>query len=182
MKLTISDRTTQKKSDAKKIRRADDVPAVLYGKGKAPRSIFVKGVEIQTVLRKIEPQLLATTVFELSDGQRAIVKDVQYHPVSYAILHMDFQIVGTDLVEVNVPIRIQGARECAGVAVGGFIRQVIRSLKVRCGLDQLPREFVLDITNLGLAEVRRLSDIAIPEGVKPIAQMNEVAVVIAKKV
>ena len=85
-------------------------------------------------------------------------------------------------VTVNVPIQIQGTMECVGVKQGGFIRHVIRSLKVRCFPRDLPKEFILNVQNLDLAGVLRLSDIVIPERVKPLAKMNEVAVVIAKKV
>ena len=60
--------------------------------------------------------------------------------------------------------------------------QVIRSLKVECLPCDLPQEFTLDVTQLGLAQSMRLSDIAIPNGIKPLGKMNEVAVVIAKKV
>lgn len=186
MKLSIFERKAEKKSDTKKIRREGKIPAILYGLSQPPRLICLKGSEMQSILRSLQPQLLATTVFELLEGEkahRALVKEIQYHPTSYAIEHIDFMILSDSVpVTVNVPIQIHGAMECVGVKLGGFIRHVIRSLKVKCFPRDLPKEFILNVQNLDLAGVLRLSDLAIPEGVRPLAKMNEVAVVIAKKV
>jgi large subunit ribosomal protein L25 len=83
--------------------------------------------------------------------------------------------------KVNVPIQIVGTADCVGVKLGGFMRQVIRSLKVSCLLKDLPDQFVLNVAGLGVGESMRLSHVALPERVKPLAKMNEIAVVIAKK-
>lgn len=186
MKLSAFPRALGKKSEVNKIRREGDVPAVIYGRDQSVKTVFVKGDELQAILRNMKSGLLATTVFELHDGKhvtKVLVKDIQYHPVSYAVLHLDFLIIDEKTpVSVNVPIQIAGLAECAGVKLGGFMRQVIRSLKVECLPGDLPQEFTLDVTQLGLAQSMRLSDIVIPEGIKPLGKMNEVAVVIAKKV
>lgn len=186
MKLSIVQRKAGKKSSAKVLRREGKIPAILYGpRQESGHPIAVERAEIDALLRATPSQLLSTTVLELLEGEksmRVIVKEVQYHPVTYAILHIDFFLVEDDLpLTVNVPIQLVGTAECAGVKLGGFIRQVIRFLKVKCRLKDLPREFILDIQALGLSEVKRLSDIALPKEVRPLAKMNEVAVVIAKK-
>jgi len=185
MKLSVFPRALGKKSEINKIRREGGVPAVLYGRDQSMKSLFVKGDELQAILRKIKSGLLATTFFELHDGEnvvKVLVKEIQYHPVTYAIVHLDFLLVDDKaLVAVNVPIQVTGVAECAGVKLGGFMRQVIRSLKVECLPKDLPQEFTLDVTQLGLAQSMRLSEIALPAGIKPLAKMNEVAVVIAKK-
>jgi large subunit ribosomal protein L25 len=185
MKLSVFPRTLGKKSEVNKIRREGNIPGVIYGRDPSRKNIFLKGEELQAFLRGMRSGLLATTLFELQDGKetfKALVKEVQYHPVTYAILHMDFLVVDDQVpVAVNVPIQIAGLAECVGVKLGGFMRQVIRSMKVSCLPRNLPREFILDVSELGVAQTMRLSAIAIPEGVKPLAKMNEVAVVIAKK-
>jgi large subunit ribosomal protein L25 len=185
MKLAVFSRTSGKKGEINRIRREGGIPAVSYGPDQSIKTLFIKNDEFQAILRNLDSGLLATTVFELYDGRdsvRAIVKEVQYHPVSYAPIHIDFLMVDDKTpLEVNVPIQMTGAAECAGVKLGGFMRQVIRSLKVSCFLKDLPKEFTLDVTALGVADSLRLSDIALPSRVKPLAKMNEVAVVIAKK-
>lgn len=185
MKVSIFPREATKKSDAKKVRREGNIPAILYGASGAPRTLTVQGTEWAALLRGLPSQMLATTVFELEgDGQkvRAILKEVQYHPTTYAILHLDFVELFEDRpVEVNVPIQLAGVADCAGVKLGGFIRHVIRSMKVSCLPKHLPKQFVVDVRDMAIAEEKRLSDIALPEGVRPLARLQEVAVLIAKK-
>jgi large subunit ribosomal protein L25 len=84
-------------------------------------------------------------------------------------------------VTVNVPIQILGLADCVGIKLGGFLRQVIRSLKVSCLPKHIPQEFELDVRDLNVGQSKRLSDIAIPGTARPIGRMSEVAVVIAKK-
>jgi large subunit ribosomal protein L25 len=186
MKLSYFSRTTGKKGEVNKLRREGSIPAVLYGLNQSAQPIFVKKNEVETFLRNMKAGLLSTAVFELNDGQKtrkAMIKEVQYHRSTYAILHIDFALVDDKaMVTVNVPVQITGVAECAGVKSGGFVRQSIRSLKVSCLLKDIPQELSLDVRDMEIAHTKRLSDIAIPAGVKPIAKMNEVAVVIAKKV
>lgn len=186
MKLSIFPRTKNRKSDTKKNRRQGEIPGVIYGLNQANQNIYVKVDELQAILRTIRQGLLATTIFELDlEGkkQKAIVKEIQYHPATYAVQHIDFVIVmDNEPVTVNVPIQILGVAECAGIKLGGFLRQIIRSLKVRCLPKDIPQEFALDIRDLAIAQSMTLGDIAIPEGVRPLAKLSEVAIVIAKKV
>ncbi len=184
MKLTLTPRMGATKSEINKIRREGDIPAVIYGPGLPVEKITVKGSEFQAVLRNLPQGRLATTTFELDlDGKmrKAIVKDIQYNVASYAVEHIDFVLLSKDHpVAVNVPIHILGVAECPGVKLGGTLRQVIRTLKVSCLPKDIPGEFQIDIRELNIMDCKRLSDISIPPNVRPMAQMSEVAVVIAK--
>lgn len=185
MKLSVFSRASERKSDTKKIRRQGQVPGVLYGLEKTNKNVYFQLDELQAILRQIRPGLLSTTVFELhEDGKvhKAVVKEVQYHPASYAMIHIDFALVSDkEPVTVNVPIQITGLAECVGIKLGGFMRQVIRSLKVRCLPKDIPQEFVLDVRELDVGQSKVLADLSISEKVRPLAKMKEVAVVIAKK-
>jgi len=185
MKLSILKRTTGKKGETNRIRREGNIPCILYGDNQAGEAVSIKGDEIQAVLRNMKSGLLSTTVFELADGQKkhkAIIKEIQYHPVSYAVLHIDFALLSDKKpVTLNVPIELVGAADCVGIKLGGFIRQPIRSLKVTCLPKHIPEKFTLDVRDLNIAQSKKLSDIAIPEHVRPRARMNEVAVVVGKK-
>jgi len=185
MKLSVSSRTDRKKSDIKKLRREGQVPAILYGPGKENKSLSFPLEQLQETLRKINPGRLATTVFELEEGTgtvKALVKEVQYHPVSYAILHVDFvQLEDDKLVKVNIPLRVSGQADCVGIKLGGFLRQVIRSMKVECLPKDLPEEIVVDVQPLAIGESKKLEELPIPEKVRPLAHMKEIAVVITKR-
>jgi len=185
MKLTISKRVSERKSDAKKLRRSAQVPGVLYGLEGDNQNISFPLDQLQAILREIRQGLLSTTVFELSDGDtthRALIKEIQYHPASYAVLHADFCLVSHKKpVTVTVPIQVTGLADCVGIKGGGFMRQVIRAMKVSCPHNKIPQEFLLDVRELDISQSKTLADIVIPAGIKPLAKMNEVAVVIAKR-
>lgn len=186
MKLSLFKRTPGKKSETKKIRREGNVPGVLYGMKQEVQNIYVKGDELQAIFRGLKPGLLSTTIFALEDGAKtynAIIKEIHYHPTTYAVEHVDFVVLESDTpVSVQIPIVVLGAADCPGIKLGGFLRQVIRKLKVRCLPKDIPQQFFLDIQDLQVAGAKRLSDIAVPSAVRPLAKsMNEVAVVIAKR-
>lgn len=186
MKFTGYAREAGKKGALSQARREGTIPAVLYGAKRKPLALYLKKEELDVVMRTSVPNTLATKVFELEiEGKacKVLIKEIQYHRVSYAPEHIDFFEIAEDLpLTVNVPIQIEGAMDCAGVKLGGFIRQVIRSLKVSCLPKDIPQRIELDVKEMQLAEVKRLSDLPLPQGVRPLAKMNEVAVVIAKKV
>jgi len=186
MKLSVSSRTRERKSDPKKNRRQGEIPGVIYGLNQANQNVTIKKEELDAILRTLGKGLLPTTVFELQEGShklKVLIKEIQYQPATYQVLHIDFLRLSDDEpVTVNVPIQILGLAECVGVKGGGFLRQVIRSLKVSCLPKDIPKEFTLDVRELDIAQSKTLGDIAIPERVKPLAKLTEVAAVIAKKV
>ncbi len=185
MKLKVQKRTTGKKGETNKLRREGGVPAVLYTSEGVSTAVSLDGDELKAILRNMRPGLLSTTVFELSlDGKpiKAIVKDVQYHVASYDVEHIDFlQLTNDKPVNVNVPIQLVGAADCSGVKLGGFLRQVIRFLKVTCLPKHIPQELSVDVRDLAIAESKRLSDVQMPAGVTPRAKMDEVVVIVGKK-
>jgi large subunit ribosomal protein L25 len=110
------------------------------------------------------------------------LKDITNNPVSYQVIHLDFEELHKDVkVNVKVPIEMTGVVDCIGVKLGGTLRQVIRHVKVRCLPQDIPACFYLDVKNLDLRQSRRLEQLEIPPTVKPIANMKEVAVLIAKR-
>jgi large subunit ribosomal protein L25 len=185
MKLEVQKRTTGKKGINNKLRREGHIPAIIYGDGENGSPVYLKTDDFKAILRNMKPGLLSTTIFELSEGktkQKAIIKDIQYHVATYDVLHIDFALLSDDKpITLNVPIQLNGVIDCAGVKLGGFLRQVIRSMKVSCLPKYIPEQFVIDVTDLNVAQSRRLSDIQIPANVRPLAKMNEVAVIVGKK-
>lgn len=186
MKLSVFKRTGVKKSDLSRHRLVGEIPAVLYGARRKNENIYLKEADFSAHMRELKQGRLPTTVFELHYDKavlKALIRDIQYHPTSYKVLHIDFGVIEHDLpVTVNVPIVIVNAAECAGVKLGGFIRQAVRSLKVSCMPQHIPSEFIVDVRNMNVADAKRLSDIELPKGVTAKAKMNEVAVVVAKRV
>ena len=185
MKLQMSKRLSAKKGEIKALRREGNIPSILYSQNSPAEQIVVNAAEFSACLRQITQGRLSTTVLTLSNGKeetRVLVKDIQYHPTTYQVLHLDFVALSDQVpVSVKVPVECVGAGECPGIKLGGFLRQVIRYVKVECLPKAIPSKFDIDVKDLGMRQSRRVSDIVMPQGVRPIAKLDEVVVVIAKR-
>lgn len=186
MKLNIKKRAAQRKCEARQLRREGFIPAILYVRGQSSDNMTVAGNEFNGLLRQTPSGRLSTSVFELADEsgkiKKAIIKEITYDPVTYNVIHLDFEELHNDVkINVNVPIECIGTADCAGVKQGGVVRQVIRTLRIRCLPGDMPKYFQLDVKNLGLWEVKRLADIELSPAIRPLADLNEVAVTIAKR-
>ncbi len=185
MKLQAQKRDGKQKSEINSIRRAGDIPAVFYSPGHPSVSISVNGRDFEAILRQITAGHLPTTRFTIQlDGKehQAILKDIQYDITSYRVIHLDFEELHKDVpVNIKVPIECTHVAECHGIKLGGFLRQVMRHAQVRCLPEKIPSQFYVDVQHLGIRQSKRLSDLAIPEGVTLLDSVEQVAVLIAKR-
>ncbi len=181
MELKVEER----KGTAKRLRSEGMIPAIIYDKKESSKEISLLRADFDAALRQIPKGGLSTTIFTLKQKGgdiRVLVKDIQYHVTTYNVLHLDLQELKDDVaVRVNVPLRLVGGDDSPGVKLGGVIRPVIRTLRVNCLPKAIPSELTLDASDLNIGGTKRLSDITMPEGVRPLAKMDEVAVVIAKR-
>src|SRR5579864_2962914 len=169
MKLEVQKKDAGK-GKVNALRREGKIPGILYGKAQAGTPICVKADEIHAVLRNMKPGLLATTIFELTEGSkkhRAIIKDIQYHVASYDVQHIDFVLLADDVpVKINVPVQMVGMNDCVGVKLGGFLRQVARSVAVSCLPKHIPQEgFTIDVRDMNIGQAKTLADVTIPSNV-----------------
>ncbi len=185
MKLKTEMRAHQKKSELTNIRVEGDIPAVAYSKQSGTFSLRVNGADFNAALRQLEEGHLPTTVFELEiEGKprKAIVKDIQYHPTSYKVKHLDFQLLEDGQnVKLNVPVVCTGVADCAGIKLGGFLRQVKRHIRVECLPEHIPTHFELSIKELGLKQSLKAYKIPMADNVRMLFPKNEVVVTIAKR-
>lgn len=185
MKFQVTKRPAGKKSETRRIRREGNIPAVLYSKGDKGLELIIEGIPFKKLLDTIESGTLSSKKITLEiDGKEvpALVKDIQYHPTTYQILHLDFEELHDDIdVTLNIPLKMAGAVDCAGVKLGGVLRQVIRTVKVRCKPRDIPSRFDLDVKQLGLGQSLKLSSLSIPPGVEPRCSLKEVAVVVSRR-
>lgn len=186
MKLTTQKRTARTKGETNKLRRDGFIPVVLYVRGKEGETLAIKRPEFSSFLRQVKQGHLPTSIFILVDEKgrerRAIIKDIQYDVTSYEVKHLDFEeLVEGQKVNIKVPIECIGMADCVGIKLGGVLRQVIRHVRVRCLPKDLPAFFELDVRELALKQSKRLSDLTIPETVRPLMGLNEVVAVIVKR-
>ncbi|MBI5345663.1 MAG: 50S ribosomal protein L25 [Chlamydiae bacterium] len=186
MELTIFKRTGKKQSDLNKIRWEKNIPAIVYSSGMPNENIYISGAEFNKILRELKEGELSTTIFTLKDGNKtfkAIVKGIEYNKTDYAVIHLDFMRIFDDKqVVVRIPVNCIGVNECKGLKLGGIFRQILRGLKVKCLPKDMPKEFVIDVTDMEITHSRAVNDLAMPKGVSPILRNpKEVIVVIGKR-
>jgi len=145
------------KKDAKMHRREFKVPCVMYG-GKEQ----IHFVAEEKVLMKIMHTPVAY-IFDLSiDGQKhsTIVQDVQYHPVTDRILHVDFmEIIPEKPVTIGIPIKVSGV--APGVLRGGRLIKKMRKLVIKALVQHLPDDINLSIDGLEIGDSIKVSDMVL---------------------
>ena len=136
------------KKATKALRREDLVPVVLYG-GSETQHLVVKADDINKLIYTPEIHLIELDV----EGKqyKAILKDVQFHPVSDKTLHADLYEVNEEKpIVMNVPVILEG--HAVGVKAGGKLVREKRTLRVRAIYDKIPENLVIDVNNLKLGK------------------------------
>lgn len=155
------------KGASRRLRRADKLPAIIYGGGKATQALTL---EHKTMNRALEQEAFYSHILTLKVGQetdKVILKDVHRHPYKARILHMDFQRVRADeKLHMHIPLHFVGADKTPGVKAGGVISHLMSDVEVSCLPDDLPEYLELDLSNLELNQLLHLSDIPLPKGVE----------------
>ena len=155
-------RTETGKKAAHSLRQNNGVPCVLYGMQKDENGNQVATHFTVTVdgLRKLvyTPHIY---VVDLNiDGKivNAIMKDIQFHPVTDAILHVDFLQINEENPSVmEVPVQLEGLAE--GVKAGGKLALQTRKLKVKALYNLIPERLVVNVTNLGLGKTIKVGEL-----------------------
>lgn len=141
-------RTELGKKASKTVRKVDEVPCVLYG-GKENVFFTVSNKEIQKLIYSPDVFVIDLDI----DGEKftSLIKEIQFHPVTDAVLHMDFlEINEKKPVVVELPVKLEGLAE--GVKAGGKLSLELRHLKVKGIYTKLPENITIDVTSLGLGK------------------------------
>ncbi len=154
-KLSVKKRTDLGKKGTQALRKSENVPCVMYGGEEvvhfyAPENDFSKLIYTNDVLL-VEIDVEGT-------AYKAVIQDIQFHPVTDKILHIDFvQVFDDKPTVVSLPIKLTGNSK--GIIAGGKLRLKKRYLKVKGLASDLPEVLVIDITNLKIGGVIKVSDL-----------------------
>jgi large subunit ribosomal protein L25 len=153
---------------SRRMRRDDMIPAVVYGQGMDPISIAVNRRDLRLAL---SGGAGSNTILDLTiDGTvyPAIVKDMQRHPVRRSVSHVDFvQLNLAEEITVSIPVRLEGeARQVTDN--GGIVDPAVDTIEVSTRPRDIPDEILIDISEMEMDSVIRLSDIPLPAGVTPL--------------
>ena len=178
--LTIKRRDATGKQVAKRLRREGGVPAVLYG-GARPESITVDPKAVLRIIHGHEgsTQLLSLT-FEGAEGARmAIIRDLQFDPVSERLLHVDLQEVTADRA-ITVRVAVHPVGEAAGVKdQKGILNVVLHELDVSCLPTLIPERIDADVSALMIGDVLTVGELHAPAGVRILNNPEQAVVTVA---
>ena len=166
---TLNATTTRGKGsrDARRLRLAGSIPAVVYGEGVEPLPIAVEAKSFRTA---VSGEQGINSLIELdADGKKFLVmaRDIQRHPVRGTVAHVDFQVVDpNEPVVVEVPLHIIG--DAVEVRHADWeVDQQMFSIEVRTRPDQIPTHIDVDISDLKVGGTIRVEELALPKGVEP---------------
>jgi large subunit ribosomal protein L25 len=160
-------RATSGRTDSRRLRKAGKVPAIVYGGGEEPNGVVL---DHNSLSHQMSREAFYTSILTLKVGsgsQQVIVKAVQRHPVRPLIMHLDLQRVREDEeVTLNVPIHFLNEANSKGVKEqAAVIDRLMTDAEVTCLPRYLPEYLEIDVVNMELNQIMRLSDIKLPEGV-----------------
>ena len=153
---------------SRETRRQGKVPGVLYGGNKAPVNIAVKGNEFRKALYTGKLLGHLVTLQHGDEKQSVIAKAVQFHPVTDEPMHFDLYRVGEhQLIKIEVPVHFKNHDISVGLKKGGTLEVIRHVVELACPADKIPEELVIDLADHDIGDVIRISEIKLPEGVKP---------------
>jgi len=160
-------RDAEGKGASRRLRRANKVPAILYGGHREPRALAFDHTKLMLMLAN---ERFYSTIISLKVGdvsQAAVLKDVQRHPAKNAILHVDMQrVLDDEKIRISIPLHFKNEGVAPGVKKGGVVSHLRNEVEVLCLPKDLPEFVDVDLGELDMNQLVHLSDLKLPEGVE----------------
>ena len=155
-------RTATGKKATREIRKANAVPCNLYGEAKDEKGLPV-ALSFTATNDELRNLIYSPDIYSVNlniDGKtcKAILKEIQFHPVKDTVMHVDiYEITDTKPIVMEVPIKLTGL--AAGVKAGGRLAASVRKLKVKAVYTSIPERLEIDVTNLGLGKTIKVGEL-----------------------
>ena len=167
-------RETTGKGAARRMRRAGLLPAIIYGAGKPDLAITLNA---NAVGKNLNQEAFFTSMLKVNikgkGSETVLLKDVQWEPILDTAMHLDFvRVSSADSVTVEVPVEAVNYEKCPGDIAGGMLDVVRRVLEITCRADMIPESIEVDCSALNLGDTVHVDDIALPEGMEIIHDVN----------
>ena len=173
--LKGTSRTEVGKKSTNELRKNNGIPCIIYGIEKEAKAFSVTTDAVRKLVYTPDIHVVNRTI----DGVecKAVLKDIQFHPVKDTILHMDFlQIVEDKAIVMEVPTVLTGL--AAGVKLGGKLQQAIRKIKVKAVYANIPEKLTVDVTELALGKSIKVGDLSF-EGIELVTPAQTVVCSVA---
>jgi len=171
-KLNVDIRKERGTSAARRARLQNKVPAVVYHSGIEATPLSVDKISLNKALRT------GQMIFEVNvedKNQFVLVKEVQYHPVTDEIIHIDFQKVKED-EKISLEVAVRSSGEAQGVKLGGLLVQMLNSVTIKCKPAEIPEFLQIDVTDMEMNTNLFVKDITLPTDVEMLTA-EDIAVV-----
>ncbi len=176
IKLNAEIRKAAGKGAARAVRKNKNIPAVIYGEKKEPVSIELNGRDFNMLLGTPS---LRTKLFEIMVGgnkEDAMLMDIQYHPVSDAVVHVDFKRINVkEPVHVVVPVEVINTETSKGLKLGGVLNFAVRKVALVGLVSDMPEKITIDLSNVTIGDTVHGSDLVLPKGIKLGLHMADLA-------
>jgi len=172
-KLKVSDRTKLKTKGVKSLRRKGLIPGVLYYAGE--RNVNIE-IDKSILFHAMQSGQRIFEIEQEGESQFTMIKQVQYHPVTDEVIHLDLMRVRrSEKMTITVPLVLVG--DAKGVKEGGLLSQSINQLEINCFPTDVPEQIELNVENLELSSSMSISDIKLENDDIEIVTDKEVNVV-----
>ena len=171
-KLNVDIRKEQGTSASRRARLQNKVPAVVYHSGVKAIPLSVDKLSLNKALRT--GQMIFEVNVEDKD-QFVLVKEIQYHPVTDEIIHVDFQKVKED-EKISLEVAVRSSGEAQGVKLGGLLVQMLNSVTIKCRPAEIPEFLEIDVTDMEMNTNLFVKDITLPKDVEMLTA-DDIAVV-----
>jgi large subunit ribosomal protein L25 len=159
---------------ARRLRREQQVPAILYGHKQAAVALAVSQDDVNRVLR----HNIRVVELQVDGGnEQALIQEIQFDHLGQEVLHVDFKRVSRD-ERVVIDVRLELRGQAPGVTAGGALDQPMHTLEVECPVLNVPESIRVAIDKLQIGQMIHVRDIALPEGVKSMADPDAVVVLV----
>jgi large subunit ribosomal protein L25 len=165
--LNVDVREGTGKGAARAARREDMVPGILYGGDQDPVSINLRGNQIRKAL--LTGKFISHMMELEHDGkrQKVIARDIQFHPVSDAPMHVDlFRVNEKTRIDVEVTVNFINEEASPGLKRGGVLNVVRHVVELNCPAGAIPESIEADLTGLDIGDSIHISAIPLPKGVE----------------
>ena len=176
--MTVEPRETGK-ANSRELRVTRRVPAVIYGALKQNHNVYLEVGQVN----KFNTRAYENALFNLksSDSKLSnivvLMKEVSIHPLSRIPEHVDlFALDLTKTVRLSIEIKVEG--KAIGLAEGGLLNVVNRTIEIECLPTQIPEGITVDVSNMGVGDSMHVSDLTLPDGVKLISSPDTTIVVV----
>ncbi len=180
--LAAQIRTSTGKGAARKLRRSNQIPAIVYGVDPSPLMIAVNYSQLARIIRRsTSDNIMLDLQIESEKGtqlKKVMLKELQVDPIKDTLLHADFYEVSMDK-EITVEVRINLVGSPEGVTKGGILQHVKRELTVSCLPDKLVDSLDVDVSALDIGDAIHVKDIQLPEGITCLDEEDMTVAVVA---